>query len=248
MFEINLSQGGDRLSSLIRDLKRAVANKKYEHDGAMLRIGADVNLAIGGVFSSFIQRHARVQKAIDSGDPALVARLREEVRQLGFHRTREGYFSDQFSLDHNLIPNAGINFILDVIYGSTSKISTWYQGLFTSNSTPAAGWTSAWAGASSGPVATELPDASYDESGRQAAVFGSATSKKISTSTPTTFTLATGTSGITIYGSTLNESATVAYNSTDKKLVAATTFANAKSGLGAADVINVSYEITGSST
>jgi hypothetical protein len=94
-----------------------------------------------------------------------------------------------------------------------------------------------------------LANAQYDESGRRAATFGSASSSQsISSSTSTTLTIATGESGITLYGTTLNQSSTVAYNVTDQVLLAATAFSSAKSGLGAADVINLDYTITASSS
>jgi hypothetical protein len=153
------------------------------------------------------------------------------------------------SKEPNLIPNVGLNFVLNVLFFSTSKISTWYHGPFISNWTPVATAQSNWAGAGSGPLATELANAQFDESNRQAATFGTtASSQSISSSASTTITLATGESGITLYGTTLNQSSTVAYNATDLILLAATAFSTAKSGLGAADVINLDYTISASSS
>jgi hypothetical protein len=62
--------------------------------------------------------------------------------------------------------------------------------------------------------------------------------------------LQTGSTGLSIYGATLNSTNTCKYNGTagDEVLIAATEFGSAKTGLGAADVINVSYSITGSSS
>jgi hypothetical protein len=207
-----------------------------------------VNVQVGGVFDSQIQRHDLVQQAIDDGDVARERWLREWVRKTGALARREGYHVQQVGADHNLIPDAGINTLLDIIFGATSKITTWYQGPFTSNSTPGAAWVSNWAGAGSGPLATELANAAYDETNRQAATFGSAATKSIATSSATTFTIAAGQSDISLYGSTLNDIATVAYNATDQVLMAATRFASAKTGLGAADVVNISYTISGSSS
>jgi hypothetical protein len=153
------------------------------------------------------------------------------------------------SADHNQIPDAGINFLLNVIFGSTAKIGTWYHGPFKSNWASFTAAQSNWAGATSGPLATELANADYDETNRQAAVFGTpAAAKTMTASAATRFTLATGASGITLYGSTLNSVATVGYNATDQVLLAAAQFGSPKAGLGAADKIDIEYEIVGSST
>jgi hypothetical protein len=160
-----------------------------------------------------------------------------------------------------------MKYLLNVIFGSTSKESTWYVGLIASNHSPDSDWTSVWAGASSGPEATELNDSvqyaaagstgnSYTASGRPSAAFGAAANGTapgtgtIATSSATAFTLQTGSTGLSIYGATLNSINTCKYNGTagDEVLIAATAFGSAKTGLGAADVINVSYSITGSSS
>jgi hypothetical protein len=243
-FEFNMAQAPQ---SLVRDIKRAARDNDVElNDAGELTFGRDINFKVGGVFDAWIDRSDAVQAAIDAGDTPQEVFLRESILASG--RVGRGYHSQQHSCNPNLIPDAGLNALLMIIFGATAKISTWYQGPFTSNSTPGASWASNWAGASSGPLATELANAAYNESNRQAAAFGAAASKSIATSAPTTFTIATGQSGITLYGSTLNSDATVAYNATDKVLMAATRFTSAKSGLGAADVVNISYTITGSST
>jgi hypothetical protein len=243
-FELNMTQAPD---SLVRDIKRAVGARAVElNDNGEVLIGRDVNFKVGGIFDAWISRSDAVQAAIDAGDTPQEVFLRESMLASG--QVGRGYHNQQFSHDHNLIPDAGLNALLMIIFGATAKISNWFQGPFTSNSTPGASWASNWAGASSGPLAVELANAAYNESNRQAATFGAASAKAIATSTPTTFTIASGQSGITLHGSTLNSDATVAYNATDKVLMAATRFTSAKSGLGAADVVNISYTITGSST
>jgi hypothetical protein len=243
------------LGAVITDLKRAISNRKVEMTTEGLMVLGDTAITIGGVFDTSISRHELVQRAIDEQDPEKEAWMRKWVAAMGFNKTREGYFTEQHSADHNLIPAAGMKYILNVIFGSTLKKSTWYVGLFTDNYSPAQDWDVNWAGATSGPEAPELADAAYDESGRQAATFGTATGTTngtIATSSATAFTLATGQADVAIYGATLNSSATVAYNvlpaSSTEVLVAATKFGTAKTGLSAADVINVSYSITGSST
>jgi hypothetical protein len=250
MFEINLSKG-DQLSSLVKDLKRAAMKRQFEPtpDGLVL-VGGHVNLAIGGIFTSWIQRHEWVQKAIDAGDKEKEAWMRKAVYMLGLAHRRENYFTDMVAADHNLIPNAGLRQILNCIFGSTAKISTWYQGLIVSSAAPAANWTGAW-GAVSGGSADELPAASYGGGSgtRQSTAFTNiASGLKIESTAPASFTLHTGATA-DVYGSTLNESAVPQYtNSPTKILIAATQFSVPKTGLAATDVINVDYEITASST
>lgn len=213
---------------------------EFTDDGLMV---VSNDFRVGGVFTARVLRDELVQRAIDDGDPELEFYARQQVL-----RGHANYFELSSERSPNLIPDAAINSILDVYFGAANKTSVWYVGCFTSDWTPTAGALSNWAGATSGPLATELPNASYTESNRQIAAFGSAASKKIATSTAATFTLASGVSGVTLYGATLNSIATVAYNATDQRLAAATRFATPKSGLGAGDKAEISYEISGSST
>lgn len=243
----------DKLANLLGDIRKAQGRGQiaFTDDGLMV-VRGDVNLQIGGVFDTWILRHEMVQRAIDDHDPEQEAWARQFVRDTGRLATREGFFETMRSQDHNLIPYYGLAAVLDIIFYTKTKISTWYHGPFTSNWTPVATARSNWSGATSGPLATELPDANFDESGRQAATFGVAATAgattSISSSTATAITIATGVTPFTMYGSTLNESSTVAYNATDKVLLAATAFATAKSGLGPADVINLNYAITAASS
>jgi hypothetical protein len=46
-------------------------------------------------------------------------------------------------IDHNLLTTESIHNILDVVYGATSKQSTWYLSLYSGNATPIASWTAA---------------------------------------------------------------------------------------------------------
>jgi hypothetical protein len=244
MAEFSLTK--NPVASLVRDLRKALQGHKYEIDeNGFMHIREQTNVKVGGVFSSWVLRHEAVQRAIDAGDKLAEAAARAAVPRdsdLGCIRLME-------SADHNQIPDAGINFILDLVYGSSSKIATWYHGPFTSNWASFAAAESNWAGATSGPLATELANAEYDETNRQAAVFANpAASKTMTASTPTRFTLATGVSGLTLYGSTLNSVNTVGYDATDAVLLAAAQFDSPKSGLGAADKIDIEYEVVGSST
>jgi hypothetical protein len=222
-------------------------------------LGSDVkngtpptNMKLGGVFELEVQRHKAVQKAIEAGDPDEVSFIR---RMVGDHRLSAGrrdYESVGMLATPNLIPDLGINLALDLLFFTTAKVSTWYAALFTSDSTPLASWASNWAGVSSGPVATELPNNSYDENGRQALVFSSAAASKSIASGVTVFTLASGVSALSVYGLTINSTDSVGYNLSDRILFAATRFddsgGSTKTGLGATDKLNASYTITGASS
>jgi hypothetical protein len=238
------------IEALVREVKAAQAAGKiaFSDDGKLM-ILTPAKLAVGGVFNTWIMRHEAVQRAIEDGDPEKEVWLREALLRGGAEFSDAGYFRTMQSEDHNLIPDAGINHILDVVFRTAvSKKSNWYQGPIKTNVTPAAGWLSNWSGAGGAAPASELvPTTDYTVSARVEAVFTAAGSKKIAC-TATRFTLASGTSGITLYGSTLNSVSTAAYNVTDQVLAAATLFSASKSGLGAADKIDIEYEITGASS
>ena len=232
-------------AALVRDLRKALVNHQYETDGADVVV-PKVNIRAGGVFTSRVLRHPMVAKAIEAGD-----KVAETVARYNAALRPEAQFEAMMhSADHNQIPDAGISFLLNLLFHSgTSKVGTWYHGPFKTNWTAFTAAKSNWAGGTSGPLATELQAAEYDEGIRQAAQFATATSgTTITASAPTRFTLATGVSGIDLYGSTLQNVQTVNYDAQDKVLLAAARFGTAKSGLGASDKIDIEYEITGSST
>jgi hypothetical protein len=224
--------------SILRDVKKALEGAKYDitEKGIVLLN----KLHLGGVFDAWVERDERMSKALESGDPEFIKYIAKLIR-------KEPGYRDILMADStpNLVPDAGLNYILDLLFYTDTKTNTWYIGPFKSDSTPAAAWASNWAGASSGPLATELTNAEYDETNRQALAFASAAStKSISSTTAATFTMASGVSGVTLYGATVNSIATVAYDSTDEELIAATRFASAKSGLVATDVVNINYSFS----
>lgn len=189
-----------------------------------------------GVFTTRILRDSEVIKSIEQGDIERELWARDQALK------NPNYVEiDKFD-SKNRIPDAALNNILNVYFGTASKTSSWFIGCFTSDWTPGAGALSNWAGATSGPLATELPNASFTESNRQLATFAAASNRKVVLTNPVSFTLASGVSDVTLYGATLNSIATVAYNATDQILAAATRFESPKSGLGAGDKAEISYE------
>ena len=244
MNEFNIHPG----MKLAGELRKLYLQKKYDMNGASM-VFSGPGLVVGGVFEDQVWEHPAVITAQEEGDVEKEMWLRNMISTAGRSVFRDQYVQVNGGLPPNLIVNDGLDFVLNVLFYSTTKISTWYYGPFTSNWTPAATADSSWAGVSSGPLATELPNASFDESNRQAAVFGSAaSSQSITTSSTTDITIATGISGVSIYGHTLNEIATVAYNSTDKILLAATRRSEALTGLAAGTVLKLGYTFGCAST
>lgn len=55
---------------------------------------------------------------------------------------RKGEVIDEFEC-HNLVPNEGLNHILDVVVHGSTPVTTWYMGVFEGNYTPVVGLTAA---------------------------------------------------------------------------------------------------------
>ena len=230
---------------MLKEVQAAANSGKisFDEQGRMIVLG---KTQWGGVFDSCMARHENVQRAIDDGDPEREAWEREQIWQRGDHITKRGYFEQYASQEHNLLPGSGLDFAANVIfYNSTSKITSWYHGPFKNNVTPDATWGANWGNAASGPKATELAAADTTAGARVIATFATASSGGagvITQSTDTEFTFASGASGITIYGSTINSSATVA--GTSGTLFAATAFDDPKGAFSATDILRVRYALT----
>lgn len=238
----------DDLLQILDEAKRTGKRLEFDEHG---RLVFSHGLLISTGFKAKVLEHEDMTRAFESGDPAKVAWTERMIRSKGWVRNCYGYYEKERREQPNIMPIAGINNIWNTVFGSTSKSATWYIAAFTSNwnTAGASAALSNWAGAGSGPLATELADAAYDESGRQAAVFGNAASARVlASSAATRYTLATGQSGVSIYGAVLTNVATVAYNATDKVLAAATAFSAPITGLAATHKIDLEYELTGTSS
>jgi len=100
---------------------------------------------------------------------------------------------------NNLVVNEGLDDVLDVYFKGGTASGTWYIAIFSSDSTPAAGWTYAT------PVCTEFTN--YDETTREEWVEGSISSQSLDNSaSPAEFTCTSGTN--TIYGVMFNNTST----------------------------------------
>lgn len=230
------------LYQILSEARAKGARMEFDEQGRLVLCN---DFRLGGVFTARVMEHEMMARARESGDPGEVQWAERMISDNGWLISGRGYYERERACNHNLLPVAGRNNCLDVWLGGTAKSTLWYIAAFTSNSTPADDWLSNWAGASSGPKATELANAAYDESGRQLATFGAASGGVIASSAPTRYTLATGQSGVSIYGAVLTNIATVAYNATDRILAAATRFTDPITGLAATHKIDLEYSLTG---
>lgn len=144
---------------------------------------------------------------------------------------RNGEVIDSWE-EHNLVVNEGLNKLLDVMFGGSSQITTWYVGLFEGNYTPVATVTAATITAAS----TECT--AYDETTRQEYVEAAAASQSITNAASrATFTF---NATKTIYGAFLVSAA--AKSATTGTLFSAARFGSSKSVV-AADQLLLTYAL-----
>ena len=153
--------------------------------------------------------------------------------------------------DSNIITDQGLAYMLNVSMNDATKISTWYFGLFSANTTPLFSWT----GANFTANATEITSGTegYSEGSRQAFVEaaavtagtgGTASASITNSASRAAFTIATA-SAVTVWGAGLLESSTK--GGTTGVLLSAAKFSASRT-LYATDVFNLGYTITLTST
>lgn len=156
----------------------------------------------------------------------------------------------------NLFTTQGMNYMLDILFGTTSKAASgiWYLGIFKTNVTPAAGDTGAAALGSGGTYGECQDPADFDDA--------SVSSVSASTGEKPPYTIAAAASAIctnaaaqaqftmnassTIYGAFLSDVASCSTPGS-AKLMCAKKFASARSVI-ADDVLAVTAQITASSS
>jgi hypothetical protein len=139
----------------------------------------------------------------------------------------------------NLIVTEGINHILDVYFGATSKASAFYLAPFSGSATPAASWNAS----NFASNATEITSTSegYEETTRQQASFGTAASGAIDNyASKAAFTIATA-SQLTVKG--LGLLTTNTRGGTSGKLVSAVKF-SVDRVLNDGDIWEAGYQAT----
>ena len=156
------------------------------------------------------------------------------------HRDIYGNIVDEEWVD-NIIPNEGIDYILNAAIHGDTQISAWYFAPFTNDYTPTASDTYA------SPGYTEATS-EYSESTRQEWVEGAASGQQITNSTAATITAATD---VTIYGAGLVGGGTAPDTKGDTSgggvLLASAALASPKS-LSNGETLDMTYTITGSSS
>jgi hypothetical protein len=240
-----------KVRAILNDLKRAQAAGTIQFTPAGLMVLGETGMNFAGIYDTRIRKHESVLEAIQAGDPEKETWARLQALARGDDRTGRGYVETEASRDCNIVPTVGRNFVLDLIFRSgTSKINSWYFGAFKSSWTPAATAVATWAG-STANLATEIVGTTdFTGTARPLATFGTgASSSVIATSAASAITIASGVTNLTLHGCTLNEISTIAYDADATKiLLSAAAYATAKAGLAASDVVNLTFQLTASST
>lgn len=141
--------------------------------------------------------------------------------------------------DFNLIPTAGINYLLDVGLSNGTKIGSWYLGLYTSNVAPTAAWTptefvtTGTESTSTTEGYTEVSRPAWTDAGPSAGAVNNYASRA-------DFTIATA-STFTVWGAAMLSVNT--RGSQTGTLVSAVQFGSARV-LNDADVFQLGYQVT----
>jgi hypothetical protein len=188
----------------------------------------------GGVFTTEIRRHKLITEALESGD---VNVLNEAIDAVNSGSAGDGYELIARDVKHNIIPNEGLNDMLDVWINGGSQVLSRYVALFSSDSTPATTWTSA---NFHGTNCTEWEG--YNEAARQLWDVGAVSSQSVDNSASKA--VFTSTSTATLYGAAiLSASAKDGTSDAAGTLYAATRFSASRSVV-ATDVINIQYTLS----
>jgi hypothetical protein len=148
---------------------------------------------------------------------------------------RQGQIIDEFE-DSNLVVNEGLNSLLNIYFGGSTQITTWYLGLFEGNYTPVATVTAATITAAS----TEC--VAYDETTRREYQEASASAQSITNAANrATFTF---NATKTVYGAFLVSDATK--SATTGTLFSAARFSTAKAVVSG-DQLLLTYNFTAAS-
>ena len=146
-------------------------------------------------------------------------------------------------VDPNLLVDQGLLHMLNVEFGATSKVSSWYIALFANNIAPAANWTAANFSATAGEITSGTEG--YSETTRQLFVPASAASNEINnTASKAAFSIVTA-SSLNVYGAALLTSSVK--GDTAGTLASATRFSTARV-LNNGDTFNCGYRVQLSST
>jgi hypothetical protein len=146
--------------------------------------------------------------------------------------------------DANLLPDEGLNHMLDVTLNSGTQITTWYFALYSGAVSPAANWNAAGFAATATEITSSNPG--YSETTRQLWVGANASSDSTNNlSNKAVFTIAVSSGTLTVNGCGMLSASTK--GSTSGKLVSASRFGATRT-LSDGDLFNLGYTLTLSSS
>lgn len=162
-----------------------------------------------------------------------------EVEHWGKCKFRsEAYYLLEESADHNVVPDAALNKLLDIMFHGESAISPWYILLFNDDVTPGAGATYAT------PGFTESTN--YSESTRVEFNEAAASEESISNgANKASFTMS---ASETIYGAALVSHSTKGDTSTSGAVLFGAARFGSPKGVASDEVLKVTVTISASST
>lgn len=146
---------------------------------------------------------------------------------------------ESFRRHHNLVPDEGILHFLNVVLGSTAKISAWYLAPYGGNVSPAANWTAANFAANSTEITSTVEG--FTEATRQQFVPAGASAGKITNAASLANFTIECTSTLNIYGAGLCSVAT--RGGTTGVLISATKFGTVRVA-NDADTWQCGYEVS----
>lgn len=148
-------------------------------------------------------------------------------------------FKDK-QVDPNLVTTQGLTYMVGVSLAGVSQIAAWYIAPFAGNYTPTAGLTAAtFTG-----TATEF--IAYDEATRKVFTPGAVTASISNSASRADFTMSVGVTNQTLYGGGVLSAS--AKSATSGTLFAVTRFASPRTGLNAADILSLQYDLASSSS
>jgi len=158
------------------------------------------------------------------------------------HTRGDKILHDAWEPEHNTFTTEGMAYLLNIIFGATSKAAAaiWYVGIFKSDVTPAVGDTIAAKLGASGTYG-ECQDADYDDPATNKPAYTIATTTTAvctNSASKATFVMA---ASITVYGAFLSDAA--AKTATSGHLMCAKRFAASRAVI-ADDELAVTYQIT----
>ena len=191
----------------------------------------------GGIFTTEINRHSLMSRALESGDPGEIEFAKNQIK-LGL--AKGGYDLIETDVTHNLIPDQGLDNLLSVWINGGTQVSSRYVGIFSADSTP----TNAWTSANFHAVNTTEWTA-YDEVTRPLWNVGAVSGQAVTNSANKA--VFTANAGAVLYGAAILSASTKDGSNDATGILYAATRYSASRPVVATDIINVQYDLSASS-